>query len=316
MNEDPGKKQLNAWLREKNIPHTVSELRDNRTLCPDCGPVLLELFNSSASLPAHARTVLADALFARKLKASDKKEAIEAFLKFIKENAGLNIHWMSIVVLNGFAKNVSADKVHEIGQMAMDEKYNNLRPELTHVLYRIGNAEAVAYLLKAARDPVTAPLALDGLARLRVDGTLELCEEALKHEDMLYKDAIKDTYRKLKRQLAKKPTGPSHITTDAVPNGLEEWSTNLDGPELPKVLRQFKKLVQEGFSKNEIQEVVLAADNLSFEQTVRLKFPVTVKSGQTVLWLELFCDDENAYDLYVFGEPAFISKIEEAVKIS
>ena len=312
MNHDEGNEQVNVWLRQRKIQHTIGDLFDNHILCPDCGQALLEIFNVSSSLPPSVRTLIAGAMFDRKLNSSQKKDAIGAFLNFITQNAGVTVPWLSLVVLNGFARNVSAGKVHEIGGMVLDNHYGDLRLELAHVLYRIGNADAISYLLKAAKDPVTAPRALDGLARLRVEGTLELCEEALSRKDMPYKDAIKETYGKLKRQLAKKKERYSHLTAEAIPSGIGEWSANFDGTELPRALRQIQKLVKKGFSRNEIEEVVSAANNLSVDRTVRLKFLITIKNDETALWIELFCDDENAYDLYLFGPSELISQIGNA----
>jgi hypothetical protein len=304
---EEAKKQVNDWLRRKMVPHDVGRLSNDRTLCPECGPVLLELFNSPMLLPASVRTLIAHALFDRKLNSSQKRNAVDVFLNFIRQNAGNPVPWLSMVVLNGLARNIHAGKVHEIGQITLDKRYGDLRADFAHVLYRIGNADAVSYLLKAARDPVTASLALDGLARLRVPGTLALCEKALREKGMPYKDAIGETYSKLKRQLAKKKDGPSHITKARVPSGVEEWSANLDGSELPRELRKLQKLIKQGFSKSEIEEVVSAAGGLSVDQTIRFKFTVSHENDETALWIELFCDDQNAYDLYVFGPSKLVN---------
>jgi hypothetical protein len=92
-----------------------------------------------------------------------------------------------------------------------------------------------------------------------------------------------------------------------VPSGVEEWSANLDGSELPRELRKLQKLIKQGFSKSEIEEVVSAAGGLSVDQTIRFKFTVSHENDETALWIELFCDDQNAYDLYVFGPSKLVN---------
>ncbi len=83
-----------------------------------------------------------------------------------------------------------------------------------------------------------------------------------------------------------------------------------DGSDLPKVLRRIAKCVEGGFGKLEISEVRSVAENLSVDQDVRFEFKVKLGQKQTSLWLELFCDDEDAYDLYAFGIAELVGKIE------
>ena len=103
--------------------------------------------------------------------------------------------------LERVAENVDPTKVHELGQMALDQKYGPLRSGFIMALKKIRNATAVGYLLRAARDPLTAVYALDQLARLRVPGTLRLCDEALALPGAIHTDAIRETRTKLKRRV-------------------------------------------------------------------------------------------------------------------
>jgi hypothetical protein len=144
-----------------------------------------------------------------------------------------------------------------------------------------------------------------------VEGTLQLCDQALALPGVLFADGIRETRAKLKRQLAKKPGTRSHVTTESVPDDLKEWSSNLDGCDLPKVFRTIQKCVEGGFAKAEATEVRLAADDLSHDQDVRFKFDVKLRGTNTTLWLEIFCDDEDAYDMYIFGIPDLVDRIEK-----
>ncbi|MDB6019409.1 MAG: hypothetical protein JWR19_3898 [Pedosphaera sp.] len=319
MSFDEDKRQVDAWLRDKGIPHGIAYLCDDPGLCPDCVPDLLALLRLPFS--PNMRAIVAWALFRRKPGMEEKQEAVEILLTIIRQGRGQNDVSLETLVLNELAQNVEADKVHEIGRMLLDEGYGELRGCFTEPLRRIGNGEAINYLCQATKIPVAASLALSALMRLRVEGTLELCEEALKQPGMLYKDAVKETYRKLQRKLAKKRGTVSHVTNEPMPEGLEEWSANLDCPDLAKVLRGIQKCVEGGFGKAEIAEVRAAADELSPEfeespesQTVRLKFEVKFNGGDRELWLEVFCDDEDAYDLYVFGHPTLIKEVEGVLK--
>jgi hypothetical protein len=46
------------------------------------------------------------------------------------------------------------------------------------------------------------------------------------------------------------------------------------------------------------------------DQDARFKFNVKLNRDQTTLWLELFCDDEETYDLAVFGDKKLIDRLD------
>jgi hypothetical protein len=311
--------ELDAWLAQRGVPQGIIGLYYDAAPGPDCVPELLESFKSPWSL--RMRMIISSALLRRKPNAAQKRELAEVLLKIVREQKGQYNHELSLLVLNDLANNAGADKVHEIGRMMLDEGYGELRSEFAFALRKFRNASAIAYLKRAAIIPQTAAAALFSLAQMRAEGTLELCEEALRMPGVPGKDAIKETQRKLQRKLAKKKAAVSHLTTEPVPGGLEEWSANLDGPDLKKVLRGIQKCVEGGLGKAEIAEVRSAAEDLSLESTsadeerdvARLKFDVKFNGGDHPLWLEVFCDDEDAYDLCVFGDPKLIKELEAAL---
>ena len=303
-----GEAEANAELHRRGIPHSIGDLLHDGTLCPECGPDLLDLFRSP--FPFNVRVPLAEALFARSLEPPQKREAFGILLALIKEYPERS-NSLSMLVWNELPDNVDPSRVHELGQMALDNKYGPLRSGFLMALRKIRNPDAIGYLQRAARDPLTAVHALAELARLRVEGTLQLCDQALALPGVLHADVIRETRAKLTRQLAKKQSTRSHVTTESIPDDLKEWSSNLDGCDLPKVLRTIQKCVEAGFAKAEATEVRLAADDLSHDQDVRLKFEVKLRGTNTTLWLEIFCDDEDAYDMYLFGIPELVDRIEE-----
>jgi hypothetical protein len=307
----PDEIELNAQLREHGIPYDIRELNRNPKLCPDSVPELLQLFRQPFSI--YRRVALAEALFARRPNTEQKREIVNALMDLIRENVGRGSAFESIM-LNELADNISADKVHELGTLLLDRRYGSVRPAVVEALCKIGNLDAIIYLKKVAKEPGIASYALAALARLRVEETLTLCESALASQDILYKDAIKTTYQKFKRRLEKKPILALHVTAEAIPHGLSEWSTNLDGSEIPKTLKCIQKCLDEGFGKAESSEVRNSIDELSVNQKARFKFNVRFINQDTTLWLEVGCDDEDAYNLYIFGMPALIGRIEKAMK--
>lgn len=306
--------KADAWLSERGVEGGLEELCKDASGCPQCLPELLELLEMQYSL--RTRRMIAQAIVHRKPNVAQKRRAFGVFLAILRERVGQYDVLLSSVVLNALPSFVTPERVHEVGEMTVDPRYGLIRAELTFVLRQIGNADAIAYLLRAARDPVTASLALDGLARLRAPEALMLCEEALKNPDVPaeHRYAIKATLSKLKKQALKKPGAPSHITKDAIPDGLEEWSTNLDTVDLPKVLRGVAKCVETGFGRPEISEVVAMADGLDIDQTARFKFTVGQLGKESTLWVEIFCDDENSIELYLLSGAELIRRVESEME--
>lgn len=130
---------------------------------PDCGPELLKLFREPISI--YRRVNLAEAIFARKPDARQKREIIDTLLNLVRENPERGSAFESIM-LNEVAKNISKDKVHELGAIVLDKHFLTIRPAIIQALYKIGNSDAVGYLKQAATDSGLAAYALDALARL------------------------------------------------------------------------------------------------------------------------------------------------------
>ena len=303
--------EVDSWLHKKGIRYTLGQLYDKPALRPDCVPQLLELLKKPFRDDVHI--VIADALFRRKPSPAVKRKAIDIIIARIEKLAACGDtenSQLSLLISNDFADNIEKDRVHEIGRMMLDRKYGALRGDFTMVLCKIGGQDAIAYLRKGAADPEIASLSLWVLAKMRVEGTLELCEKALTNPRIRYKDAIQETYQKLKRRMAKKPAGPAHATSDPIPKALEEWSSNVDVPELSKVLRRLSRFVEAGFGKAEIAEVRAAAYELEVDETARFKFDAKAGGKTVPVWIEVFMDDENAPDLYIFSSKDLIAKLD------
>lgn len=301
----PEEEEINARLRESGVPHTLRELRQNPALSPDCAPRLLELFR--LPYPIYRRVALAEALFARKSNKEAKREAVDILLDVVRENAE-RYDAISGVVLNELADNVSANNVNDLGEMLLDKRFGPVRAGFAYGLKKIGNADAIEFLKKAAKDPGAAAYALDALAKLRVPETSEFCEVALANPETPFKDTIRTTLKKLKRRSEK--IALSHLTEEAVPANFEEWSVNIDDSELRAFLRPIQKVVERDFGKKEIDEIRKTADDLELDDTVRFRFEIAFQGTQTSLWVELLRDDEAALSLYVFSTAEVIAQIE------
>src|SRR5580692_8709110 len=64
--------RVDAWLQQRGVRHTIGDLYHDSSLCPECGPELVEVFKTPLSFSV--RAAIASALFARKLNASQKRQ--------------------------------------------------------------------------------------------------------------------------------------------------------------------------------------------------------------------------------------------------
>ena len=110
--------------------------------------------------------------------------------------------------------------------------------------------------------------------------------------------------------MAKKPAGPSHATIAPMPKGLEEWSCTVGMAELSRVLGTLSRFVEAGFGKPEIAEVRAAAYELEVDDTARFKFDATAGGKTVPVWIEVFMDDVNTPDLYIFSSKDLIAKLD------
>lgn len=318
IGSDTEEAEVDAWLQEKGVKYTLGQLCDKPALRPECVPLLLDLLKKPFCNDVHG--VIGHALFDRKPSPVVKRKAIDTIIARIERLAAAGDAKNSslpfeTLITGEFADNIGKDRVHEIGRMMLDKKFGGLRDNFPSVLSTIGGEDAISYLRKAAADPEIASYSLHHLAEMRVEGTLELCEKALANPRIRYKDAIKETYQKLKRRMAKKPAGPSHATSAPIPKGLEEWSATVGMAELSRVLRTLSRFVQAGFGKPEIAEVRAAADELDVDQDARFKFDATAGGKPVPVWIEVFMDDIDTPDLAVYAAPELIKEFEKRVPV-
>jgi hypothetical protein len=224
--------------------------------------------------------------------------------------------FLSMIVLNELSQNADAACASEVGKMALDDRFGiHVRQSLPEVLFLMRTDEALSYLRRITEDPQRVAMVVQDLAKWKPLEAVELCKRALKDSRTAHKDIIREVLAKHQRQGGKKQPKLDHATKAAIPTGLNEWSTNLDAPQLPTALRAVQKTVSTGFGTMEIAEVRAGADQLEPDETVRFRFPVKIGTDNYALWIEIFCDDEDAFDLYVFGDKTVIQALEKATKV-
>jgi hypothetical protein len=304
--------KVDAWLCNQGAQYTIGELYEVPLLGPRVVPQLIELLKRPLS--PWMLTLVSRALFTRRPDASQRRAAGETLLRIVGDHPGEYSWELEHVVFNYLSGNLGPDKVHEIAQMALDPRFGDMRDALTHVLGRIRHKEAVRYLMSLAKDAATAAIAVDELARLRHPDAARLCAEALANPqlDGDSREALRETQNKIRRRVAKKSGLLAHKVTGPVPKALEEWSINLNRAALPKALRGIQRSVAAGFSKTEAAEIRAAADGLTPDEEVRLKFDVKFNAKKQPLWIVVFCGDEDEFEFFVHGSEELIDAVTKA----
>jgi hypothetical protein len=305
----PDEAKIDLALRERGILHSLREIQYDGSLCVERAPDLLELLKLPYSI--YVRSALAEAFFARPSNKEHIREAINTILEIIKANPE-RYDALSNLVLNEFASNVSPSSVTEVGTLVLDPKYGPMRLGFVEALKQIGTPEAVRYLRRIAGEPTLASYALAALARLDPGHTVVLCEQALRGSKVKYKEAIRNTYTKLKRRMVKARDVSAHLTQLPIPSGLPEFSINLDRPELIRGLRLLGRCIGGDCGRSISAEIRAVVDTLAVNETLRSRFRTTSGIVSSDLWVQVLCDDEDAYCLYVFASEVLVNRLQEA----
>ena len=305
--------RVNDFLRQRGVEHDITDLRQYSDLSPGCAPQLLELLRTKMSL--EMTWGAADALFIRKPSASVGREAAGLLLKVLRDHKGENCLPLEQMALNNIPGKFVDQKVEEVGDMVLDSGYaEGVRFGLLRVLGEMRTPRKINYLLKAAEGPGTAAVALDVLGRLVPEQAMTLSTRVLidVRLDSESREVINEIRAKLKRKLAAKKQRLPHVTKTRVPSKLEEWSMNMDGQDVKRASKALQRCINKGFSQREIAEVVAAADRLSLKKTVRLRFVINAHGKRQPLWVELFRDDEEEFEFFIYGSERLIDAVTKA----
>jgi len=303
--------EVNEALKRQGIQNTVDDLL-NPEIHPEAVGVLLELFKRPYGGPM--LQTIAAALFRRPMSAAQKEEAVRTCLRICHSGMDRPYSAAEMIAGNALADNVGPQHVREIGEMLLDRARGERRAVFARALGKVANDIAISYLHAGAKHPETANLAITELARLLLPGeAVEICDTALALPDLRYRKNVEEIRAKLQRKLKKRQ--PAHLTDELPPEGMQEWSSNIDGGWLPKISKGIRKVVEQGFGQKETAEIRTVMDGMSPDQIKTLKFEVTFERKSTSLWIQLSCDDEDAFDLYLFAPPELIRRLRSEIRL-
>jgi len=92
---------------------------------------------------------------------------------------------------------------------------------------------------------------------------------------------------------------------------LVEASMNFDGEMVQPFLERIAPLIDTGFSKAKIEQVVICTEDMEVDQTEKFRFEIIYAGKPSELQIEIFMDDVDAPDISFYAEPK-LSKIIEA----
>jgi hypothetical protein len=150
---------------------------------------------------------------------------------------------------------------------------------------------------------------IQALVKLKASQYAGLIQEFLRDPDSDIRREAKKALRKF--GVADIPTPPpaKHLIKQrSISGSFEEWSSNLDMDDLEPLLRKASALVDSGFGKTEIEEVIGVLEEMKPDQTRTFRFGVRFQKKKTDLYVVLFMDDIDAPDLAIHSAPALIQE--------
>lgn len=203
--------------------------------------------------------------------------------------------------------------VERVGRMALDPKFGENGAYFTEALRGVKDPRAVDYMVKASRRQDIRNLTLQSLSKKDPARTLLLTAEYLK------KDPKNRDLQRLHEKLRKKLEGfgssrnSVHRTRAAVPHGMKSSSWNIDGENIPEVLRVLSQELPDVLKKEHVLEAEAAVDSLELNKRARFHFTGAGAKSGSELWIDILCDDEDAYIFEISCEPTILSKLEPKV---
>jgi hypothetical protein len=151
---------------------------------------------------------------------------------------------------------------------------------------------------------------IQALVKLKASQYASLIQEFLRDPDS---DVRREAKKALKKfgvgDIPTPPPAKHLIKQRAIPSSLEEWSSNLDMDDVEPLLRKIAGLVDSGFGKSEIEEVIGVVEEMKPDQTRAFRFGVRFQKQKTALYVVLFMDDIDAPDLAIHSAPALIQDL-------
>ena len=217
------------------------------------------------------------------------------------------------LLFNGLAVAEIADDL--IG-LIRNRRYGACRGGLCDALVQTKDSRAAEVIASVLDEEGVTVCALECLGKLKAVNYVEPVRKYLRHPDANVRREAKRTLLKLGFPV-ETPPPPVHLVKapDSVPNGLEEWSANLDPEDLQPALEKLTACLEGGFGRKEIAEIEGVADAMKPEQTRAFRFPVRALGEPGELWVVVFMDDIDSPDLYIYARPEVIRKFGASVEL-
>ena len=195
-------------------------------------------------------------------------------------------------------------------RLLKDERFGESRSFFSLALAKTKDRRAADVIASVLRKPDMAYAGIQALAKLGATKYMPLIKGFLHDRDSDVRREAKKALKKLGAQLRHAPP-PKHLirVSTKIPRTLEEWSTNLDMDALEPTLKKLPKLVQAGFRKAEISEILAVAEEMKPEQTRAFRFPITFQEKKADLFVEIFMDDVNTPDLAIYAPASLVQQL-------
>ena len=298
-------------LRSLKIPHGLEDLGNSSTLGdPSYIPQLMSMFQEPWS--DYVRAELIRAICSCSPSAKERRTAAELALKLMdrhpsdEENAFFLL-WPNFVNL------VDGTFFPEVGRRVLDPRFGENGAYFCLALEKMKDPKATDVLVQAT-----------GLEKIRGYAFLSLAKKdprkALEIVSRFIQEGARDRELvRLQTKLRKKlegfgtPAAARHRTRSPIPRGLATSSWNLDGEKIPDVLRLLGNELPGMMDNESFLEVEATIDSLGLNRRVRFHFPRSGTKKDPGLWLDILCDDEDAFILEIGSAPATMAKIEPTV---
>ncbi|HEV2294171.1 MAG TPA: HEAT repeat domain-containing protein [Tepidisphaeraceae bacterium] len=180
---------------------------------------------------------------------------------------------------------------------------------LIMALAQTKHPRAADFIASILDDPHVSWAGLQALAKLKTTQHADKIGRYLRDPDHEIRREAKKALKKL-GLAAEQPPPPVHLVKGKakMPNGLEEWSRNLDMDELEPIPKTVANCIERGFGDSEVAEVIAVAEEMKPDQTKIFRFPVRAGKARGELWLVIFLDDIDSPDLEVHASAAVIEK--------
>ncbi len=207
-------------------------------------------------------------------------------------------------------KLVGPEITDDLIRLIKDERYGWSRSGLCMALAKTKDSRAADVMESVLAQDGMTRWALESLGKLKASHHVEAVRKFLRHPNA---DVRREAKKALKRLgfPVEIPPPPVHLVKKRrpLPEGLEEWSTNLDIEDLNPTLEALAKCVEAGFGNQEIAEINGVVDEMKHSQTKTFCFPINSEGQSSEAWVELFMDDIDSPDLAIYARPKLIEKL-------